>query len=115
MALEHAGWRSLCEARGGDFYGRTMTDDGLMVLANGDVMTRDEVVDALSTSPAWDRYAIADARYVALDDDSLVLVYRGTGWRADGSAFVGAMASTYTRRAGEWRLALYQQTPAPDR
>ena len=43
IELERAGWTSLCDGTGDDFYGRTMTSDGVMVPANGSVMTRDDV------------------------------------------------------------------------
>ena len=114
IELERAGWESLCDGTGDDFYGRTMTDDGLMVLANGAVMTRDQVVAALGQSPPWASYEMADVRVVPLGEDVAALVYVGTGHRdADDPPFVGAMSSVYVRRDGTWRLALYQQTPMP--
>lgn len=44
IALERAGWDSPCDGTGGEFYGRVMTADGVMILANGGVMTPDEAV-----------------------------------------------------------------------
>ena len=114
MDLERAGWESLCKGTGGDFYGALMTDDGVMVLANGMVMTRDEVVAALRDAPPWARYEMDDVRVVAVGDDAAAIVYRGTGYRdGAGEPFVGAMSSVYVRRDGTWRLALYQQTQVP--
>jgi hypothetical protein len=46
-----------------------------------------------------------------MGDDAAALVYVGTARREDGDPFVGAMTSVYQRVGGEWRLALYQQTP----
>ena len=46
LDLEHAGWRSLCDGSGSQFFGELMTEDGVMVLANGTVMNRDDVVNA---------------------------------------------------------------------
>jgi hypothetical protein len=44
--------------------------------------------------------------------DTAALVYVGRGWREAGAApFVAAMTSVYVRIGGEWKLALYQQTP----
>ena len=40
LDLEHAGWRSLCDGTGDRFYGSLMTDDAVMVLANGMVLDR---------------------------------------------------------------------------
>ena len=53
LELEHAGWASLCNGTGAEFYGGLMTDDGVMVLADGTVMTRSDVVEALGKSPPW--------------------------------------------------------------
>jgi hypothetical protein len=113
IELEHAGWRSLCDGTGDDFYARAMADDGLMVLANGAVMTRDQVVDALGQSPPWASYEMEDVRVLPLGEDAAALVYVGTGRRdGDDPPFVGVMSSVYIRRRGEWKLALYQQTPS---
>ena len=111
LALEHAGWRSLCDGTGDRFYGDVMTDDALMVLANGAVMDRATVVSALGQSPPWARYAIDDVRTITIGDDTAALVYTGTGWRdGDETPFVGAMSSVYRRTDDGWKLALYQQT-----
>ncbi|MEB3983376.1 nuclear transport factor 2 family protein [Mycobacterium sp. 663a-19] len=111
MELERAGWDSLCNATGSEFYGGAMLPDAVMVLANGMVMDRDAVVSALSESPPWRAYDIADVRLVQLDDDNAALVYTGTGYREDAEpAFVGAMSSVYHRTQDGWKLALYQQT-----
>ena len=110
LRLEHAGWRALCDGTASSFYGDLMSDDALMVLANGDVMTRDEVVHALAGSPAWSSYSIDAPRIVAVSAEVAVLVYVGTARRDGGRPFVGAMSSVYHRRDDRWVLALYQQT-----
>ncbi len=112
LELEHAGWASLCNGTGAEFYGGLMTDDGVMVLANGTVMTRSDVVEALGKSPPWAGYEMDDVRVVPLGEDSAAVVYVGTVHRGgDDPAFVGVMSSVYVRRNADWRLALYQQTP----
>ena len=115
LELERSGWDSLCDGTGGDFYGKLMTDDALMVVANGAVMDRDAVIEALRQSPTWRSYDIHDAKLVTTGPDSAALVYVGRAYGvASEPAFVGAMSSVYTRRDGKWRLALYQQTAIPD-
>lgn len=111
LELEHAGWSSLSDGTGDQFYGRIMTSGAVMVLANGMVMDRDAVTQALGQSPPWSRYEIEDARLIEIDSDTAALVYQGTGYR-DGSndPFIGAMSSVYTRSTAGWKLALYQQT-----
>jgi hypothetical protein len=113
LDLEHAGWRSLCDATGGEFYGRTMTDDARMVLVDGSVLDRAGVAASLSDAPPWASYEIAEPYVVRLGDDAASLVYTGVARREQGDDFVARMASTYVRAGGGWRLALYQQTPLP--
>ncbi|MFB1295428.1 nuclear transport factor 2 family protein [Mycobacterium sp. pW049] len=111
LELEHAGWRSLCDGSGDAFYGALMTDDAVMVLANGMVMDRATVVAALGQSPPWARYEITDVRLIELSGDTAALVHTGTGWRdGEGEPFVGAMSSVYCRTPDGWKLALYQQS-----
>ena len=112
LDLETHGWQSLCDGTGAEFYGGLMTDDGLMVLANGAVMDREAVVAALGQSPAWQRFEIEDLHLVAEGPDRGVLVYTGRAYRNETDPpFVGAMSSLYVRAADGWRLALYTQTP----
>jgi hypothetical protein len=115
LHIERAGWDSLCESTGADFYGGLMLPDAVMVLANGMVMDRNTVVAALAESPPWRAYELSGVHVIVLDDDNAVLVYTGTAYR-DGQepAFVGAMSSVYHRVDGVWKLALYQQTRKPD-
>ena len=113
--LERQGWDALCDGSGAEFYGRVMTPAGVMVMANGAVLDREAVVEALRQSPAWASYEIDDVRMVPVTDGAAALVYRGTGHRdGDGDSFVGLMTSTYVRDGDAWRLALYQQTPVAD-
>jgi hypothetical protein len=112
LELERRGWDSLCDSTGSQFYGDLMTDDGVMVLANGAVMNRDAVVASLEHAPPWQSYDIEDVRLVEAGVDAAGLVYVGTGYRdGDQPAFVGVMSSFYVRQDARWRLALYQQTP----
>ncbi|MBM7806503.1 hypothetical protein JOD57_002340 [Geodermatophilus bullaregiensis] len=113
LALERRGWDALCDATGADFYGEVMTDDGLMVLADGSVMDRPTVVTALASSPPWHRYVLDDVRLVRAGTDAASLVYTGTAWRDEAEpGFTAVMSSLYVRDGGRWRLALYTQTPA---
>ncbi len=111
LDLEHAGWAALCAGTGSEFYGSVMPADAVMVLANGAVMDREQVVRALRDAPPWDEYSIADPRTVRLTDGAVALVYTGTGKRGD-QTFVGVMTSVYVRSGDGWKLAVYQQTPA---
>jgi hypothetical protein len=113
LELEHAGWQALSTGRskGADHYGALLTEHALMVLANGQVMTRDEVVASLREAPPWDTYTIEEPRVLAITHDVRAVVYRATATRGD-TRFRGAMTSVYVRADARWRLALYQQTAA---
>lgn len=114
LELEHQGWKSLCESNGADFYGQIMTSDGIMVLAHGQILDRQAVIDSLNDAPPWRTYDITDARFLALSDDHAILIYTGRTYRAeDEPSFIALMSGVYTRCDGAWRLALYQQTPVP--
>ena len=112
LTIERQGWDALCDGSGSDFYGKTMTSDGQLVLANGAALTRDDVVGALRGAPAWAGYEIRDVRLVTTGQDSAALVYQGTATPGGGADdFVCLFTSTYVRVNGSWRLALYTQTP----
>jgi hypothetical protein len=114
MELEHRGWQSLCNSTGADFYGRLMTEDGVMILAQGQVFSRQDVVNSLDEAPPWRSYEIDDERLIPLGDSAAALVYRGTAYRDNPrSTFVALMASVYVRHGDGWALASYQQTPIP--
>lgn len=115
LKIERAGWDSLCESSGADFYGEVMLPDAVMVLANGMVMDRNTVVSALAQSPPWRAYELSGVHLVTADDDNAALVYQATAYRDDDEpAFVGAMSSVYHRSPDGWKLVLYQQTRKPD-
>ncbi|MDL4775803.1 MULTISPECIES: nuclear transport factor 2 family protein [Thermomonosporaceae] len=111
LALEHAGWKSLCESTGGTFYGELMTPDAVFVLVNGAVMTRDEITASLDGALGWESYEITDARLVEVGEDAAALVYRASSSRPDlTEPFTALMSSVYYRVDGQPRLAVYQQT-----
>lgn len=114
LALEHRGWKSLCDGTGADFYSRIMTEDAVMVLAHGYVLDRGAVIRSLNDAPAWRRYEINDVRLIEIEEDRAILVYTARASRTGNEPeFVALMSSVYTRQNGEWRLILYQQTPIP--
>ena len=111
VELEHAGWRSLCDGTGDEFYGDIMTADGVMILAHGFALTRAEVIASLADAPPWERYEIDDPRIIPVAQDVASVVYTGRGFRPGETPFVALMSSTYVRTEGRWRLTIYQQTP----
>ncbi|GAA1173526.1 hypothetical protein CGLAUT_04565 [Corynebacterium glaucum] len=112
LELERSGWDALCESRGGAFYGELMLDDGLMILVNGFVLTRDAVVESLNGASAWASYELSDARVVPMGEDAAALVYRAEARREGEAPFEAIMTSVYHLVDGMARLAVYQQTTA---
>jgi hypothetical protein len=112
-ALERTGWDSLCNGTGSDYYGALMSEDGVMVLADGQAMSRAQVVDSLAGSSPWEDYSLDDLQLVSTGEGSAALVYRGTGRRASGPDVVAIMTSVYVCDDAGWQLALYTQTPVP--
>lgn len=111
LELEHAGWTSLCQSRGGAFYGRLMLPDALMVLVNGLVLDRPAVIAGLDESPPWDTFELAGERRVAIGEDSAALLYHARASRnGEPAPFTALMTSTYRLVGGTPRLVLYQQT-----
>lgn len=114
LTLERDGWESLCAGTGADFYGRMMTEGGVMILAHGFVLDRQQVGESLNNAPPWRTFSLAEERLVPVNDSSAVLVYRGTAWReTEEPEFSAWMATTYVKLEGQWRIACYQQTPLP--
>ena len=116
LQIERRGWQSLCDGSGDKFYGELMTATAVMVLANGAVMNRDDVIRSLADAPTWDEYRIEDPRLIEAGADTGILVYRGiAARRSDPEPFAAVMTSTYVRTVGGLRLAAYQQTPTVTR
>lgn len=109
LTLERAGWDALCSRSGAGFYGDLMTDDGVMVLADGSVFDRPTVVASLDGAPPWDDYAIDEPRLVRVGAEA-ALVYSARARRGD-LTFTARMTSVYVHEGDRWRMALYQQTP----
>jgi hypothetical protein len=86
---EQAGWASLWAGTGDDFYGRTMIEDGVMVLADGSVMSRSDVVAALGKASPWASYEMDDVRVIPLGEDVAALAAS-----ARATATVGALHSS---------------------
>jgi hypothetical protein len=87
-----------------------MTPYARLVLANGQVISRDQAVAALADAPPWSSYSIDDASILTFSHDTAAVLYTGTGRRADGPDFVGVMTSVYVRTDEGWRIGLCQQT-----
>jgi hypothetical protein len=107
---EHAGWRAILAGRGGTHYARAMTRDALMIV-EGAVLGRDDVMGAFASAPAWEAYEIHEPAVVRLGDHAGILAYRAVARRGDDVANL-RMSTTYLYDDGAWHVAAHQQTPA---
>ena len=110
LLLEHRGWQSLCDGTADRFWWQIMTDDALVVLADGTIMDRVALADELAHTPRWVNYRIDDARLVFVAAKAAALVYVGMGLQAGHTKpFVGSVSSVYGRRRDGWKLVLSEQ------
>jgi hypothetical protein len=115
--LEHLvdeGWQLRCGGDGSELHGRVITPDALMVLANGQAMTRDEVVAALRDTPPSASCEIRDLRQVSHGADAAALVHVGIAHRGAGPSVVAMATITHARLDGQWRWSVNSQAPVPD-
>ena len=107
---EHAGWRAILAGRGGAHYARAMTRDGIMIV-EGAVLGRDDMMKSFAGTPPWDSYEIHEPAVVRLGDHAGILAYRAVARRGDETANL-RMSTTYLYDDGAWHVAAHQQTPA---
>ncbi|MET1052117.1 MAG: DUF4440 domain-containing protein [Mycetocola sp.] len=107
---EHAGWKAILAGHGGDHYTRAMTRDALMIV-EGAVLGRTEVMASFEAVAPWDSYEIHEPAIVRLGDRAGVVAYRAVATRGDDTVEL-RMSTTYLYGGGSWHVALHQQTPA---
>src|SRR4051812_25994421 len=93
----------------GDAYRAHLTDDAVVVVP-GAAITREQTAQAIDATPGWDEFTITDDKFVQLTPDSALITYRWSSNRGD-ETYEALMSSVYVKQAGEWKLALHQQTP----
>lgn len=95
----------------GDDYRAHLTEDAVVVVP-GAAITREQCAHAIDATPGWEEFEITGDRLVELTPDSALITYR---WRSSRGevTYEALMTSVYVRQtgAGEWKLALHQQTP----
>ena len=113
VALEREGWAALAGPDPVAWWSARL-DDGALMVFPGFVATRDQALQGMAEAPPWATWSIDDVRVLPLGDDAAVVVYAAAAQRAGQPEYRALLSSTWVRRAGEWRLALHQQTPVPD-
>ena len=110
MDLERQGWDSLCHSTGGDFYGRLMTPDAVMILVNGMVIDREAIATSLNDSPPWESYELTDERSCRSAPTLPRWCTRPARARRGAGTLRRADDQRLPAQEGEPRLTLYQQT-----
>jgi hypothetical protein len=113
LRAEIDGWQSLCERAGPEYYGSLMLEEGVMVLVDGSILDRGQVIGSLADAPSWDGFELSDVDLIAVGTQAAALVYRAKAWRGTEEPLTAVMSSLYVDVDGRPRLALYQQTAAP--
>lgn len=106
LRLEQGFWDA---AGNGDYYVEHMASEGLCVLPVG-VLDKTMTVEAISSAKPWSDFEFSDVRLVDLGDDEAALCYRADASRGN-DRYIALVSTVYTRRSGEWKLTLHQQTP----
>lgn len=112
VALEREGWEALAGDDPVGWWADRLDEQALMVFP-GFVASREQALQGMAEAPPWAWFRLDDVRAVDLGDTALV-VYSAAARRDGQPEYRALMASTWVRRAGEWRLALHQQTPVPE-
>lgn len=101
--------RELAEGDGDTYRGRLAPD--ALVIVPGQRLDREACAAAIDASPGWDELSLSDATVRELGPDAALVTYRFDGRRGENFVYGALMTSVYTRRDGDWRLQLHQQTP----
>lgn len=105
---DEEGWWTMgpAEAR------RNMHPACVLATARG-VMQGKAILAAMDTAPRWTGVVMTD-RHATEGEDCVVLGYRATASRMDGSTRVAICTSTWVLQRDGWRLIQHQQTPPAD-
>jgi hypothetical protein len=94
----------------GDTYRRHLIDEAVVVVP-GQVLNKQQTVEAMDATAGWDDFSFDDERFVELADGAALLNYRFQGRRGEDFTYTALMGSVYVREGGAWKMAFHQQTP----
>ena len=77
------------------------------------VLAKSQTVETIAAGSRWTSVSFSDQRLVKWTSEVVALAYRASGSRErEPSAYSTLVSSVYVKRAGEWNLALHQQSPS---
>lgn len=105
--LEHGFW-----TEGANYYREHLAPSCLMVLPGVGLMRREAVIEGIEGGERWRTVEMSDVDLLELTSDEAILVYEARAEReSQETPYRAHVASVYSHRAGEWKLAFHQQTP----
>jgi hypothetical protein len=94
------------------FYQKVLDDKALMVMEPMGVIKKSDVVGMADKADAWDDVKLQDVNVVELTPDCVGIAYHGEGKnRSTGKPYRASISSVYTRRNGDWKLAMSTHQP----
>ncbi len=96
-------------------YREVIDDDCVMVVpAEPFILTRGDVVEAVSHTPRWSRVDLSQRQVMRPQEGIIVVAYKAQAQKQSGERYEAFCTSTYRRIAHEqWRVIQHQQTLRP--
>lgn len=109
---EHEGWQALVAGQGAEYFQRSMTPDGLLILP-GAIIGRDALTGAILELAACDDYQVHEPAVVRLGNHAGIVVSRVVV-RRGVHLYEYFVSTTYVFNEddGGWCIAAQQRTPA---
>lgn len=76
------------------------------------IFAREEVAKTATTSNRWRDLHMTDRSILRVTETVVFISYRAKVKRADGAPYEALIGSTYTHKAGGWKLATHQHSPS---
>lgn len=89
----------------------TLASEAVMVFPGGMRLSgRDAILDAIDAQP-WSAFELSGVQQIPLSDDARALIYQVHAHRGGEDPYRALISSVWIHEAGDWKLALHQQTP----
>jgi hypothetical protein len=94
------------------FYRQHLTDHAVMMFPEpAGVLTRDKILETITSAPRWNDVRIDHVRVVQLTPETALVIYKAAARRAgDAKDYIALASSVYVNQDGSWKLAFHQHT-----
>ena len=100
---------------GGAAYPELVDLEAVLALPGIGMMTGLQAIEAMEGNEGWKSVEMTEQALCRDGRSVIVIGYRGTGRRSDGSGYEAWCTSTYRAAGDNWRLIQHQQTPTSGR